>query len=231
MTPNDIENVVAGSEQPVEEQQPGDVSGVAQPTPTEEQPVDAVSQYEQDIRALKSLADRRLNEQQQREEQWRAAYEQLQNEILERDKRLYQFETAGMSQEQKQEYDLRRELGERDKKLQDLEQRFNALQMQQVAAQRQTAAIQYYTQRYGMNPEILSQYAESPQMLDDFVTEAIRRRLELSTAPPPQAPKVATSTGAPPKSGVLSKMDSMSQQEIDEEIARAKRGELNINDL
>lgn len=236
------ESMVAGGDAGVTsqpEQQaavtPSVPSGVADATPTTQPGGDAetVRKLQEDISRQKSTFQRQAYE---REQAWNARMEQLNQQLLQREREMFESQLKGMEPEQRKQAESQYEQQQRERLLQQQVQ-FMQAQMeeltreQRIGEQKQQAAW-LAGEMTGIPTSKLAEWAEeSPEKLVKSVRaeiDALRGKAEKQPEP---APKVTMNRPAGPSQGLTAKMANMSQAEINAVFERARRGQITNDEL
>ncbi len=226
---------LAGAESPVEEvteQQevtqatPESEGGIEQSTPPVT-PSDEPLVPRKDLDALRAIEQRRQAELQA---QYNAYIQQMNQEMLADKERLYKLETAGMAPEDKAKYDFKIELEKRDRQLAELQQRMQAQEAERRGYEEQQRSIQAAVS-VGISRADAEAHASSPQELAQFVQGFIREAIQSRTQAPPKAPKTSMNRAGSPATGIMAKWDTMTHDERNRVIERARQGGLPASEL
>ncbi len=202
---------------------------VAEPTATLPTPPDA---GQADVNRLKSELQRQMYEADQARV---TQLEALGREIQKRDAELYRYETAGLSSEEKKDYDLRRELEQekaaRKQQEQQYDQRIHQLEGDRAGLERREQAIGFFGQLTGLPRAELEKYADNPDNLTKFATDYIAQLRQKAAVSPPSAPQVTSSRPGQPFEGLANRIAKMSLKEQQAVIARAMREGIQASEL
>ncbi len=213
-------------EQEVTEAMPEQGAVVSEETPAQT-PSDEPLVPRRDLDALRASEQRRQAELQA---QYNAYIQQMNQEMLADKERLYRLETAGMAPEDKAKYDFKIELEKRDNEIAQLQQRMQAQEAERRGYEEQQRTIQA-AMSVGIPRDQAEAHASSPQELAQFVQEYMRESNKLRTQAPPKAPKTSLNRPGSPVSGIMAKWDTMTHEERDLIIQRARQGGLPASEL
>jgi hypothetical protein len=213
-------------EQEVTQATPEAVAEVSEETPALT-PSDEPVVPKKDLDALRAAEQRRQAELQA---QYNAYIQQLNQQMLEQQEKLYRLETKDMAPEDKAKYDFKIELEKRDRQLNELNQRLQAQEAERKGYEEQQRAIQAAIS-VGIPRAEAEAHATSPNELAQYVQSFIREAVQSRTQAPPKAPKTSQNRPASPASGLLAKWDTMSPEERNIAIERARMGRLPASEL
>ncbi len=228
-------NAVVGAEgvAPVElvEQEP--IEATTEPEGGVVEPTTAVTAPDEPLVPRKDLDALRASEQRRQAElqaQYNAYIQQMNQEMLADKERLYKLETKDMEPEQKRAFDYDLELKKRDNEIAQLNQRMQAQEAERRGYEEQQRSIQA-AMSVGISRDQAEAHATSPQELGRFVQEYMRESNKLRTQAPQKAPKTSLNRAGSPATGIMAKWDTMSHEERDLIIQRARQGGLPASEL
>lgn len=221
----------ASGQEATPEATPAAVDGVASATPAASPQSDAeLAKVREDLNRLKSASQKREYEM---AKAFGAQIEAMQQQVMQRERELFEAQTQGMEPEQRKQAQSQWEAQQREAQMktqmEEMQRQMEELTAAQTNEQRKAQAVQLFAYMNAIdNPEELLSAADDPNALIEHIR---KRNLELkqkAERQPDPAPDVTRQRPSGQATGLLHQMKDMKSKELRALIDQVSSGRRNV---